>query len=309
MSSIRVLARAEVATLLPDVLGQIDLVEHTYLAIAQGRVEQPPKPGIHPRPNAFIHAMPAYLRDGDVAALKWVSGYPENAQRGLPYISGVIVVNVAETGLPAAVMDAAEITAARTAAASGVCIRRWAPSGWRKACVLGLGVQGEYHIRILQTLNPALEIHAYDPNPRRVEHFEGVVRAHETPRAAVAGADIVITAGPILEDPDPPISWGWLEQRCLLLPLDFNSYVQASTIDRTALFVVDDVVQFEYYRESGYFSGWPSPAGSVGDALLGDWDGEAVSCVNLGVGALDAAFAATVLSRAEREAVGTVLEI
>ena len=43
---------------------------------------------------------------------------------------GLIVVNDAETGLPTAVMDGAEITAARTAAASGVCVRRWAPEGW-----------------------------------------------------------------------------------------------------------------------------------------------------------------------------------
>ena len=44
--------------------------------MAAGRVELPPKPGIHPRQDAFIHAMPAYLEDTDVAAIKWVAGYP-----------------------------------------------------------------------------------------------------------------------------------------------------------------------------------------------------------------------------------------
>src|SRR2546421_538492 len=83
------------------------------------------------RPNAFIHAMPAYLADEDVAALKWVSGYPDNPSRSLPYISGLIVLNDAATGQPLAVLDAAEITAARTAAASGACIRRFAHAGWR----------------------------------------------------------------------------------------------------------------------------------------------------------------------------------
>ena len=123
------LSRQEVADLLPPILDQIDLVEETYRAMARGRVELPPKPGVHPREDAFIHAMPAYLADADVASVKWVAGYPANKQRGLPYISGLIVVNDAETGFPTAVMDAAEITAARTAAASGVCIRRWAPDG------------------------------------------------------------------------------------------------------------------------------------------------------------------------------------
>ena len=113
-------------SLLPPLTDQLDLVESTYRAVAAGKVELPPKPGIHPRKDSFIHAMPAYLRDDDVAALeKWVAGYPENKARGLPYISGLILVNDAETGLPAAIMDAAEITArerrprAASASASG----------------------------------------------------------------------------------------------------------------------------------------------------------------------------------------------
>ena len=128
--SLLYLSRKEVAGLLPPIAEQLDLVEETYRAVGAGRVELPPKPGIHPRPDSFIHAMPAYLRDDDVAALKWVAGYPANKERGLPYISGLIVLNEADTGLPAAVMDGAEITAARTAAASGVCIQRFAPAGW-----------------------------------------------------------------------------------------------------------------------------------------------------------------------------------
>ncbi len=97
------LSRQEVADLLPAVLEQIDICERTYRAMAAGRVELPPKPGIHPREEAFIHAMPAYLADTDVASIKWVAGYPANKARGLPYISGLIIVNDAETGFPAAV--------------------------------------------------------------------------------------------------------------------------------------------------------------------------------------------------------------
>src|SRR5918992_5496000 len=139
LSSLVYLSREEVASLLPDVPEQLALVEATYRAVAAGRVELPPKPGIHPRPDSFIHAMPAYLQDDDVAALKWVAGYPQNKDRGLPYISGLITVNDADTGAPVAVMDAAEITAARTAAATGVCVRRWAPDGWGRAAIVGCG--------------------------------------------------------------------------------------------------------------------------------------------------------------------------
>ena len=97
--SLLYLTREDVAGLLPSISDQLDLVEETYRAVGAGRVELPPKPGIHPRPDSFIHAMPAYLRDDDVAALKWVAGYPANKERGLPYITGLIVLNDPEIGV------------------------------------------------------------------------------------------------------------------------------------------------------------------------------------------------------------------
>src|SRR5207248_11524838 len=109
------LSRAEVAELLPPIPAQLDLIASVYREMAAGRVELPPKPGIHPREDSFIHAMPSYLAGDDIAAVKWVSGYPANRELGLPYISGLVVVNDAGTGFPVGVLDAAEITAARTA--------------------------------------------------------------------------------------------------------------------------------------------------------------------------------------------------
>lgn len=58
----------------------------------------PAKPGIHTRPDCFIHAMPAYVQELEVAGLKWVSGYPPNSARGLPYITGLLVLNDWEDG-------------------------------------------------------------------------------------------------------------------------------------------------------------------------------------------------------------------
>jgi ornithine cyclodeaminase/alanine dehydrogenase-like protein (mu-crystallin family) len=304
--SLLYLARDEVAGLLPDTSTQLDLAEATYRAMEAGRVELPPKPGIHPRPDSFIHAMPAYLRDGDVAALKWVAGYPANKERGLPYISGLIVLNDAETGRPAAIMDGAEITAARTAAASGVCIRRFAPSGWARAAVLGAGEQGRFHVRVLRALNPDVSIRAWDPHRERIATLGEVVAA-PGPREAVADADVVVTAGPIVEKPESPLGPDWLAERSLGLPIDFDFYFNAAAVESAGLFLVDDVGQFDYYRSLGHFPAWPEPAGSVGEALAGDGAPDRVVCCNLGVGALDAAFAARVLSAARERGLGTEL--
>ena len=309
MTPLLFLAREEVTRLLPPVDEQLDLVEETYRALAAGRVELPPKPGVHPRKDSFVHAMPAYLRNDDVVALKWVSGYPGNKARGLPYISGLVVLNDAETGLPVAVMDGAEITAARTAAASGVCVRRWAPAGWRQAAILGCGEQGVFHARLLRALNPDVAIRAYDPNPERVERLGEEVEAASDERDAVAGADVVVTAAPIVEEPNAPIGPADLGERWLVLPIDFDALVRREAIAAADLVVADDVGQFDYYREQGHFDGWPEPEASVGEALGREGSPERVACVNLGIGALDAAFAARVLEAAKRENAGTRVEL
>ena len=303
------LRRDEVTSLLPPVTEQLDLVEGTYRAVGAGRVELPPKPGIHPRKDSFIHAMPAYLKDDDIAALKWVAGYPANKERGLPYITGLIVLNDAETGLPTAIMDGAEITAARTAAASGVCIRRWAPQGWREAAILGAGEQGRFHARVLTALNPGVRIRAFDPHPERIEQLGGNVEAFADPAEAVAGCEVVVTAGPIVEEPDSPLGPDWLGERWLSLPIDFDFYFSAEAVATADRFLVDDVGQFEYYRSLGHFQGWPAPDASVGEALADGGSPERIVCCNLGVGALDAAFAARVVASAAEHRVGTELEL
>jgi ornithine cyclodeaminase/alanine dehydrogenase len=297
-TELRFLQRAEVAALLPPVGEQIAIVRDTYLAMARGEVELPPKIGIHPRKDAFIHAMPAYLRTADVAAVKWVAGYPENGKRGLPYIHGLIVVSDPETGRPLAVMDAAEITAARTAAASGVCIEAFAPDGWSRVAVLGCGEQGRFHAELIRAVCPGAEIRAYDVDRSRAEKLaEGVVVA-DTPRDAVDGADVVVTAGPIAENPRPVIESSWLGEHALVLPIDFDFYVTREAVAACSLFCVDDVDQFEHYRAQGHFRDWPRPRGSVGEALPDARPGGRTCCANLGVGSLDAAFAAAVLRAA-----------
>jgi ornithine cyclodeaminase/alanine dehydrogenase-like protein (mu-crystallin family) len=290
-----VLSRAEVAGRLPPLPDQIELAAKTFRALAAGRVEMPPKTAVHPRENGFCHAMPAYLMDDDVVALKWISGYRENPSKGLPYICGLIVLNDADTGLPLAVLDGAEITAVRTAAASALCVERLAPPGWSRAAILGAGEQGRHHAAALREINPGCEIVGYDPMPERVEGLCDDVIAAGDPLEAVDDAQVVITAGPILENPAPVLSGDALTADCLLLPLDFDAYLQAPVVESARHFIVDSIAQFEYYRESGYFAGWPVPRVELGQALDEVRPGGRIVCANLGVGALDAAFAHAVM--------------
>src|SRR5512146_1787193 len=99
------LSRADVEKVNLDMAAIIKLLEQAFLEKGNGKVEMPPKPGIHTMPDAFIHAMPAYIPAMHSAGIKWVSGYPENFKHGLPYITGLLILNDAETGIPYTVMD------------------------------------------------------------------------------------------------------------------------------------------------------------------------------------------------------------
>jgi hypothetical protein len=72
-TSLLYLSRTDVeATQLP-VAEIIQALEAMFKEKGEGKVEMPPKPGIHPRSDAFIHAMPAYIPSIEAAGLKWVS--------------------------------------------------------------------------------------------------------------------------------------------------------------------------------------------------------------------------------------------
>ena len=163
----RYLSAAELDECLPDVPARIDLAARALVALGRGAAEMPPKIGVHPRPGALLHAMPAWLRDDDLVGLKWVSAFPGNRERGLPAISGLIVLNDPDTGLATWMMDAARITAVRTAAVSGVAIRLFRPAEVRRVAILGAGVQGRSHLDVVATLLPGAEIVLFDRHPDR----------------------------------------------------------------------------------------------------------------------------------------------
>ena len=85
----------------------IEALEVAFREKGRGNTEMPPKPGIHPGvEDNFIHAMPAYIPALNAAGVKWVSGFPGNHKKGLPYITGLLILNDPETGIPISVMDA-----------------------------------------------------------------------------------------------------------------------------------------------------------------------------------------------------------
>src|SRR6185369_6471590 len=159
------LSRADIEKVNLPMKQIIGLLEDAFCENGNGRVEMPPKPGIHTMPDAFIHAMPAYIPSMRSAGIKWVSGYPENFKRGLPYISGLMILNDVETGVPYAFMDCAWITAMRTGAASALSAKYLARPDSETVGILACGVQGRTNLEALACLFPVKQVYAYDVLP------------------------------------------------------------------------------------------------------------------------------------------------
>src|SRR5512136_2940279 len=222
MSEHRVLylSAREVASLGVTMAEVIAALEVAFRELGEGRVEMPPKPGVHSQPDAFIHAMPAYIPALHAIGMKWVSGYPGNQAKGLPYISGLLILNDDETGMPLAVMDCTWITGMRTGAATAVAARRLARPESETVGILGCGVQGRTNLEALHTLFSVKRVLAYDRRPESAAHYAMEMRERlglevtvvTDPRQAVTGCDMVVTAGPILKHPHATIKKGWLDE-------------------------------------------------------------------------------------------------
>jgi ornithine cyclodeaminase/alanine dehydrogenase len=301
----------------------IAALETAFRAKGEGRTEMPPKPGVHPGGgDNFIHAMPAYIQDLKSAGVKWVSGYPENYKRGLPYITGLLIYNDVENGLPLAVMDCVWITAKRTGAASAVAARRLARPESSVMGMLGCGVQGQSHAEAFTETFPLKKILAYDKDPESARRYAAAmtrqlkveVVAVKTPREAVSGCDIVATAGPILKVPHATIQAGWLDEGAFASLVDYDSYWSREALAQAAKFCTDDIPQLKLYQSMGYFQNIPPIHADLGELVTGKKKGrenprERTMTANLGLAIDDMAVAPLIFARAQEKGIGTWLPL
>jgi ornithine cyclodeaminase/alanine dehydrogenase len=314
------LSHADVRQLGLSMAEIIAAVEEMFREKAAGRVEMPPKPGIHTMPDAFLHAMPAYIPTEKAAGMKWVGGYPENHRRGLPYISGLLILNDAETGLPLSVMDCVWITAQRTGAATAVAAKYLARPESQTVGILGCGMQGRSNLVALGVTFRLNTVRAYDVDKNVRETYAQEMSAQlglevipvDSPKTAVVESDIVVTAGPILRKPHATIQRGWLDEGAFASLVDFDSYWHPDALVEIDKFCTDDVVQLEHYRQAGYFQHIPRIYADLSELVAGAKPGrqgmnERTIACNLGLALEDIAVAPLIYRRALDQGIGTWL--
>jgi ornithine cyclodeaminase/alanine dehydrogenase-like protein (mu-crystallin family) len=170
-----------------------DVVRDAFIAYHRGEWAMQPKVYVANYPAGDFRAMPAL--GGGHALLKWVTSFPNNPARGLPTVTGLVLLSNAETGQLEAVLDAASVTALRTAAAGVIAADALARGDAASFAVVGCGVNGAETTRMAIAHGRMPLVWDRDPARRELVAGELGARAAESLEEALA-CDIVITVTP-----------------------------------------------------------------------------------------------------------------
>jgi alanine dehydrogenase len=170
----------------------IDVVREAFVAYARGEWLMPPKVYAPAYPAGDFRAMPAI--GGGHALLKWVTSFPGNPERGLPTVTGVVLLSDAATGMLRAVLDAAAVTALRTGAAAVLAAETLGRPG--TAAVVGAGVNGRATARAFQARGHRVSLWDVDAARARAAAEElGVELAPSREDALAASLVATVTPG------------------------------------------------------------------------------------------------------------------
>lgn len=291
-----------------------------------GKVQMPPKSVVRPAADSFMRAMPVCVGGSHLCGVKWMSGYRSNAAKGLPYVNGLLALSDAATGLPVAVMDCAEVTAIATGAIVGIEAKHLAHPDSSVVGILGCGVQARKSLIALMDSLPSLSlVRCYDIVPEASSLFVNEMEelfplttfvVCESPEDMAHFSDVVVSATPITDEPNPSLHEGMLKDGALAIALDYDAAWSPSAMRQCDKIVTDDIDQFVFTKRQGSHFGELSREAyaDLGEIVAGTKPGresgsEKLLCLNLGIALADIVAAEMLYDRAVRQGVGTRLPL
>jgi alanine dehydrogenase len=171
----------------------LEAVRDAFVAYRRGEWSMPPKVYVPAYPAGDFRAMP--VLGAGYAALKWVTSFPGNPGRGLPTVSGVVLLSDAENGSLLAVLDAAAVTALRTGAAAVLAAETLGREEADTASVVGVGVNGRAAARTFLARGRDVVLWDIDASRAQAAADDLGARAAESAEEALQ-ADLVVTMTP-----------------------------------------------------------------------------------------------------------------
>jgi len=171
----------------------VEAVRDAFVAHARGEWTMPPKVYVTNYPAGDFRAMPAL--GGGYALLKWITSFPDNPARGLPTVTGVVLVSDASNGQLRAVLDAASVTALRTGAAAVLACEALGRPDAETAAVIGAGVNGQAAARTFLARDRAVSL--WDVDVARAARVAAELGCAVAPSLEAAlAADLLVTVTP-----------------------------------------------------------------------------------------------------------------
>jgi ornithine cyclodeaminase len=272
--------------------------------------------------------MPGYLNSIDTIGIKTVTVFPGNAGTEYDSHQGTVMLFDAANGRLKAVVDATEITAVRTAAASAVATDLLSRPDSNILAILGSGVQASSHLDAIPLVRPIAETRIWSRNRDSADRLAGSrgsaghasVRVVESVAEALDGADIVCTT---TASRDPILPGSLLEPgmhvNAVGSSVPFARELDSEALARSRIFVdraestVNESGDFLMARADGAVTDADIVA-EIGELVIGARSGrgddeEITLFISLGLAVEDVATADLIYQKAMKEGVGTSLVI
>lgn len=282
-----IIRRSEVRQMLPMNECIDEMAEAFRILESKGTIQPQRMVMWLPEKVGVLAMMPAYLDDLNAMGVKVISVFPGNHDTEYDSHQGVVMLFDTKNGRPLAIIDASEITAIRTAAASGVATRLLAREDASDLVILGSGVQAREHLRAMMITRDIKRVRVWNPYSGLARQFaeteskvQGVsIEYMETSRADVEGADIICTVTPSLE----PVLFGDSISEGVHINAVGASQPNARELDtvavvRSRMFVdrrestLKESGDFLFAKKEGAISD-DHIVGEIGDILLGNVEG------------------------------------
>lgn len=307
----------------PDAEQTLDITRRALIAHGTQEYEMPAKIGIHPFPEVFYHAMPAYVPGMGACGMKWIECYPQNPVKyGLPQTTGLLVMNDIMSGAPVAVMDCTWLTAMRTPAVTALAAAALHPDA-QTFGMFGCGVQGVEHVRFVsRTLKKLKKIYIYDTRAEAMDSLISAVKGEVSaeiikaePKEICSACEVMSSATIILLEPLSIVKRDWVGPGQTILPCDLNTFWEPSIQLEADRYIVDSIQEHQLFADMGYFpDGLPSIACETGMVLAGAAPGrtsadQLIVCSNIGMSVCDVAMGRYILDAALSAGLGRVLPL
>ncbi|WP_085027331.1 ectoine utilization protein EutC [Ensifer aridi] len=218
MTRMTILTEAELRRIVPLDREAVACVEDAFRALATKTVAMPPILRLDiPEHRGEVDVKTAYVPGLDGFAIKISPGFFDNPKIGLPSTNGMMVLLSSRTGLvQALLLDNGYLTDVRTAAAGAVAAKHLSREDASVAAIFGAGMQAKLQLEALALVRPIREARLWARDAAKAEATAGTlaetlgfpVKAASDPKAAVAGADIIVTTTP---SEKPILEADWLQ--------------------------------------------------------------------------------------------------